>query len=176
MKFFGEKQVMVKFFGKKEVTVNFPKEMEVMVKPLGGKEATVIDEDPFPPVASINIAATDSRAMLNAKKVERFSLSAMVRNVWIPKQYLTYRNDLAAKRRVPATREWKKNGRYPYPSFEDSKQEVKNKKFYKENNVSPKERHVSPREKGMNDPSRRKIPQRFIVPPTISLVQEWHVV
>ena len=43
-------------------------------------------------------------------------------------------------------------------------------------NVSPKERHVSPREKGMDDPSRRKIPQRFIVPPTISLVQEWYVV
>ena len=70
---------------KKEVTVNFPKEMEVMVKPLGGKEATVIDEDPFQRAASINIAATDSRAMLNAKKVERFSLSAMVRKVWIPK-------------------------------------------------------------------------------------------
>ena len=28
----------------------------------------------------------------------------------------------------------------------------------------------------MNDPSRRKIPQRFIIPPTISPVQESHVV
>ena len=28
----------------------------------------------------------------------------------------------------------------------------------------------------MNDPSRSKIPLRFIVPPTISHVQEWHVV
>ena len=28
----------------------------------------------------------------------------------------------------------------------------------------------------MNDPSRRKIPQRFIIPYTISPIQEWHVV
>ena len=77
---------------------------------------------------------------------------------------------------MPGSRKWKKNGRYPYHSFEDSKHETKNKKFSKEKNVSPKERHVSPRENGMNDPSRRKIPQRFIVSPTISPVQEWHVV
>ena len=51
-----------------------------------------------------------------------------------------------------------KNGRYPYHSFENSKQEVKNKTFFKEKNVSPKDRHVSLREKGMNDPLRRKIP------------------
>ena len=49
----------------------------------------VIDEDPFPPATSINIATTDSRAMLNAKKAGRFSPSAKVRKVWIPKQYLT---------------------------------------------------------------------------------------
>ena len=36
----------------------------------------VIDEDPFPPVVSINISATDLRALLNAKKTERFSPSA----------------------------------------------------------------------------------------------------
>ena len=77
---------------------------------------------------------------------------------------------------MPIAREWKKNGMYLYHSFEDLKQEVKNKKFSKEKNVSPKERHVSPREKGKNDPSRRKIPQRFIVPPTISPIKEWHVV
>ena len=110
--------------------------------------------------------------MLNTKKVERFSPSAKVRKLWFPKQYLTYKNDLAAKERVPITKEWKNNGRYPYHSFEDSKHEAKNKKFSTENNVSPKERHVSAREKGMNDPSRRKIPQRFIVTPIISLVQE----
>ena len=128
----------------------------------------VIDEDPFPPTASINIVATDSRAMLNAKKVRRFSLSASVMKEWIPKQYMTYKNDLVTKERVPAAREWKKYGRYPYHSFEDSKLEAKNKRFSKENNVSPRERHISLREKGMNDPSRRKIPQRIIVLPTIS--------
>ena len=88
--------------------------------------------------------------MLNVKKVRRFSPSARVRKVWIPKQYLTYKNDLATKGRMPIAREWKKNGRYP--SIKDSKQEANNKKFSKEKNVSPKERHVSPREKGMNDP------------------------
>ena len=44
-------------------------------------EAMVIDEDPFPPVESINIAASDLRAMLNVKKVGRFSPSAMIRKV-----------------------------------------------------------------------------------------------
>ena len=72
-----------------------------MVKSLGGEEAMMIDEDPFPPTASINIAATDSRVMLNAKRVGRFSPSARVRKVWIRKQYLTYKNDWAAKGRVP---------------------------------------------------------------------------
>ena len=71
-------------------------------------------------------------------------------------------------------KEWKVS--MPYHSFEESKHEAKNKKFTKEKNVSPKERHVSPREKGMNDPSRRKIPQMFIVSPTISPVQKRHVV
>ena len=40
-----------------------------MVKPLRGKEYMMIDEDPFPLAASINIAATDSRAILNTKKI-----------------------------------------------------------------------------------------------------------
>ena len=145
MNFLGENEVTMKFFGKKEVTVNFPREKEVMVKPLGGKEAMVIDEDPFPLTASFNIPATNSRAMLNAKKAGRFSPSARVRKVWIPKQYLTYKNNFTTKGRVPITREWKKNGRYLYHSFEDSKHEAKNKKFSKRNNVSPKERHVSSR-------------------------------
>ena len=118
----------------------------------------MIDEDQFPPVASINIVAIDSRAMPNAKKAWRFSPSVKVRKVWIPKQYLTYKNDLAAKGRVPTAREWKRNGRYPYHLFEDPKLEANNKKFSKEKNVSPKDRHVSPRENDMNDPSRRKIP------------------
>ena len=67
----------------------------------------VIDEDPFPPTASINITATESRAMLNSKKAQRFSPRTRVRKVWIPKQYLTYRNDLATKGRVFASKEWK---------------------------------------------------------------------
>ena len=62
---------------------------------------------------------------------------------------MTYKNDFAAKGRVPAAREWGKNGRYSYHSFENSKQEAKNKKFAKEKNVSPKDRHVSLREKVM---------------------------
>ena len=45
----------------------------------------VIVEDPFLPVTSINIAATNSRAMLNANKARRFSPSPKVRKVWIPK-------------------------------------------------------------------------------------------
>ena len=128
-----------------------------------------IDEDPFPLATSINLVAINLRVMLNAKKVGIFSPSDRVRKVWIPKQYLTYKNNFVAKGRVHVVRKWKKNGRYSYNSVEDSKQEAKNKKFSKEKNVSP-------REKGMNDPSRRKIPHRFIIPLTISHVQEWQVV
>ena len=84
VKFLGEKGVTMKFLGEKEVTVNFSGENEVMVKLPGKKEAMVIDEDPLPSVASINIDATDSRAMLSAKKAGKFSPSARVRKVWIP--------------------------------------------------------------------------------------------
>ena len=45
----------------------------------------MIDEDPFPPIASINMTAFDFKAMLNAKKDEEFSLNAKIRKVWIPK-------------------------------------------------------------------------------------------
>ena len=98
----------------------------------------VIDEDPFPPVTSINIAATDLRALLNEKKVGGFSSSVMIRKVWIPKQYLANMDDLAARRRVFGTRERKKNGRYPYHSFEDLIQEIKKKKFSMGNDVFQK--------------------------------------
>ena len=37
-----------------------------ILKFLEKKEATMIDEDPFLPVASINIAATDLRVLVNA--------------------------------------------------------------------------------------------------------------
>ena len=56
------------------------------------------------------------------KKDEEFSPNAKIRMVWIPKQYLTYINDFAAKMKVSAAREKGKNGRYPYHPFEDSTQ------------------------------------------------------
>ena len=34
------------------------------------------DEDPFPPVASVNIVSTDLRVVLNENKDERFLLMA----------------------------------------------------------------------------------------------------
>ena len=55
----------------------------------------MIDEDPFPLVASINIATTDLRAVLNAKKNGRFSPNARIRKVWNPKQYLVHKDELA---------------------------------------------------------------------------------
>ena len=85
MKFSEEKEIRVNFLGEKEVIVNFSRENEVMVKPPRKKEAMVTDEDPLPPAASININATNSRAMLNAKKPMKFSPSAKVRKVWILK-------------------------------------------------------------------------------------------
>ena len=102
------------------------------------KEAMVIDDDPFLLITSINIVATDLRVMFNAKKVRRFSLSATIRKVWIPKQYLVYMDDLTVRRRVSATRGRKIYGRYPYHSFEDSKHELKKKKFSKGNEVFQK--------------------------------------
>ena len=46
----------------------------------------MIDEDLVPPVTSVNIYATDLKAMLNAKNYERFSPNVKIRKVWIPKQ------------------------------------------------------------------------------------------
>ena len=48
----------------------------------------MIDEDHVPPMASVNIVATDLKAVLNAKNDGRFSPNARIRKVWIPKQYL----------------------------------------------------------------------------------------
>ena len=45
----------------------------------------MIDEDPFPLVAPINIVATNLRAMPNVKKAGRFSPNSKIRKVWIPK-------------------------------------------------------------------------------------------
>ena len=49
------------------------------------KEAMVIDEDPIPPMTSVNIAATDLKVVLNAKNHGRLSPNARIRKVWIPK-------------------------------------------------------------------------------------------
>ena len=74
----------------------------------------MIDEDPFPLVASFNITAIDLRALLNAKKDFRFSLNAKIRKVWIPKQYLVHKDELPVKGKVSTTKHKEKNGRYPY--------------------------------------------------------------
>ena len=73
----------------------------------------MIDEDPFPSMASINIATIDLRPMLNAKKAERFTPNARIRKVWIPKQYLVHKDELAIKGKMSTTKEKEKNGRYP---------------------------------------------------------------
>ena len=74
----------------------------------------MIDEDPFPPVALVNIATTDLRAMLNVKKNGRFSPNARIRKVWNPKQILVHKDELAVKGKVYIGREKENNGRYPY--------------------------------------------------------------
>ena len=52
-----------------------------ILKFLEKKEAMMVDEDHFPPMASTNIASTDLRAVLNEKKDERFSINARIRKV-----------------------------------------------------------------------------------------------
>ena len=55
-------------------------------------------------VHAINIDATNLKVILNAKKARKFSPSARIRKIWIPKQYLTYKNDLATRGKVSTTR------------------------------------------------------------------------
>ena len=45
-----------------------------------------IDEDPFPPVASINIDSFNLRASIESKKAGKLSL----RKVWVPKYYMVH--------------------------------------------------------------------------------------
>ena len=128
-----------------------------ILKFLEKKEAMVVDEDPFPLVALVNIAVMDLRAFLNEKKDEKFSPNARIRKLWIPKQYLVHKDELAVKGKVSTTREKENNGRYPYYS----KQEIKKDKPFKEKNVTLKERHTFLERKGKNT-LRRKIPPRFM--------------
>ena len=131
----------------------------------------MVDEDPFPLVALVNIAATDLRVVLNEKNDAKFSPNVRTRKVWIPKQYLVYKDELRVKGKVSITREKENNRRYSY----HSKQEIKKEKPSQEKNVFPKERHTFLERKGRNA-SRRKIPPRFVVPPPIPPKQKWHVV
>ena len=81
-----------------------------ILKFLVKNEVIVIDEDPFLTMAPVNIAATDLRAVLNVKKNERFSIDVRVRKVWIPKQYLVHKDELAKMKSVYNQRkgkEWK---------------------------------------------------------------------
>ena len=130
----------------------------------------MVDEDPFPPMASVNIAATDLKVVLNEKEDENFSPNVKIRKVWTPKQYMVYKDELLVKGKVSTAREKENNRRYPY----HSKQEIKKGKPIKEKNVPPKERHTFPEGKGRNT-SKRKIPLRFVVPPFVPPEQKWHV-
>ena len=76
----------------------------------------MIDEYPFPPVASVNIATTNLKALLSPKKDRRFSPNGRIRKVWIPKHYLVHKDELTIKGKVSTTKEKEKNGRYPYRS------------------------------------------------------------
>ena len=60
-------------------------------------------------MASVNIAATDLRAFLNEKEDEKFSPNVKIRKVWIPKQYLAYKDELAVKGKVSIVKENEKN-------------------------------------------------------------------
>ena len=97
----------------------------------------MIDEDPVPPVASVNIVAIDLKVVLKIKNDGRFSPNVRIRKVWIPKQYMVHRDELTVKRRMSTTKENEKNGRYLY----HSKQEIKKEKSFKRKNVSLKEIH-----------------------------------
>ena len=62
----------------------------------GSKFSTSINgaEKDSQSMASVGIAATDLRAVLND---EKFSPNVKIRNVLIPKQYLVYKDELAVK-------------------------------------------------------------------------------
>ena len=74
----------------------------------------MIDEDPFPSMALVNIATTNFESHAKCKEDWEISLSVGIRKVWIPKQYLLHMDDLTVRRRVSTAKEREKNGRYPY--------------------------------------------------------------
>ena len=70
---------ILKFLDKKEAM-----EIEGILKFNDKKEAITIDEDLFPPVASINTTIFYLRALIESKKVGKLS----IRKVWVPKYCL----------------------------------------------------------------------------------------
>ena len=77
----------------------------------------MIGKDPFPSVASINTYGFDFKALMNSKKKKAIPPSIRIRKLWIPKQYLTYKNYLTLERGVFAVIEKKKNGKNPNHSL-----------------------------------------------------------
>ena len=57
-----------------------------ILKFLGKKESMAIDEDPFPPVASVNTASFDLRGLIESKKAGKLSLG----KIWVPKYCLVH--------------------------------------------------------------------------------------
>ena len=86
--------------------MKFPREKKVMV----------IREDTFAHATSINTIAFDLKVVMNSKKLRGIPPSLRIRKVWIPKQYLTYKNDLVVERGVFVVKEKKKGG-HPNHSF-----------------------------------------------------------
>ena len=67
-----------------------------MVKFLAENEAILIDEDSYSLVASINIIYFDSKPLTCLEMARGIPPSLRIREVWIPKKYLTYKNDMVA--------------------------------------------------------------------------------
>ena len=70
--------------------------------------------------------------------------------------------------KVSVAKEKGKNERYPYYPFEDSKQEVKKKIFSKGKCCFYKRETCFSKGKSMNDPTKRKMPHRFVISPLVS--------
>ena len=58
-----------------------------------------IDEDPFPPVASVNTTSFDIRALIESKKEGKLSLG----KVWVPKYCMVRVDRLKKERTVVCT-------------------------------------------------------------------------
>ena len=82
----------------------------------------MVHKNLFSLVASVNIPATDLRAVLNEKEDEKFSLDVKIRKVWVPKQYLIYKDELTVKRKVSTAREKEKKWKVSI-SFKTGNQE-----------------------------------------------------